>query len=218
PIYHDMGLISQILTAVYLGAHCILMSPVAFIQRPACWLQAISRYRGTFSAAPNFAYDLCIRKIPEEKKREFDLSSLKAIINGAEPVRGATLSKFEEAFAVCGYRGEMLRPSYGLAEGTLLSTTSELSTRPIVKSFTAESLEQGLAVEDHACQPNSRILVSCGFAREDQKIVIVDPETLVPCPDGQVGELWLAGPSIAQGYWNKPEQTKCTFQAFIAGT
>jgi natural product biosynthesis luciferase-like monooxygenase protein len=218
PIYHDMGLISQILTPVYVGGHCVLMSPVAFIQRPACWLQAISKYRGTFSAAPNFAYDLCIRKVPEEKKRELDLSSLKALLNGAEPVRAISLKQFEEAFAVSGFRPEVMRPSYGLAEGTLLATTSEIFTPPVVRSFTAESLELGLAVEDLSSEPESRTLVSCGLGCQDQKTVIVDPNTLVSCPDEQVGEVWLASASVAQGYWNKTEQTRQTFRGFIAGT
>ncbi|HEY0079201.1 MAG TPA: amino acid adenylation domain-containing protein [Pyrinomonadaceae bacterium] len=218
PLYHDMGLIGNVLQPLYLGARCILMSPVAFLQRPLRWLDAISRYRATTSGAPNFAYELCARRINAEQRATLDLSSWSVAYNGAEPVRAATQEKFAETFASCGFRPEAFQPCYGLAEATLLVSGKRVSERPLVKSFQARALEQNLLREADAEERNSRVLVGNGAALAEQKIIIVNPESLNRCAPDEVGEVWVSGPSVARGYWNRPEETAQTFGAYLAAT
>ncbi|HEV2856372.1 MAG TPA: AMP-binding protein, partial [Thermoanaerobaculia bacterium] len=213
PLYHDMGLIGNVLQPLYCGGTCVLMSPVAFLQQPVRWLRAIDRYRATTSGGPNFAYELCARKVGPEERRSLDLSSWQVAFNGAEPVRAETLERFAEAFAPCGFRREAFFPCYGLAEATLfVSGTAGISAREL----DAEALERHLA---EPARPGSspRHLVSCGPVSADQKVVIVDAESGVALPEGQVGEVWISGPSVAGGYWNRPEETERTFGARLAG-
>lgn len=216
PIYHDMGLIGAILSTVYTGGRCILMSPADFIQQPARWVEALSRYQGTCCLAPNFAYELCIKKVSAKQLEKLDLSGWAVAVNGAEPVRADTVRRFAETFEPCGLRKSATRPGYGLAEGTLLVSTSGKDEAAVIRAFDTASLTQDLAVEVAESRENSRVLVSCGRASSDQQIAIVNPDTLVACPSGQIGEIWVKGPSVAQGYWNKPELTQATFQAYVA--
>src|SRR5688572_15118387 len=203
PLYHDMGLIGNVLQPLYCGATCVLMSPVSFLQQPARWLRAIDRYRATTSGGPNFAYELCVNKIGPEERRSLDLSSWELAFNGAEPVRAETLERFAEAFAPNGFRREAFFPCYGLAEATLfVSGTAGASAREL----DAEALERNLAVPARPGLP-SRRLVNCGVST-DQRVAIVDPESRLPLPEGRVGEVWIAGPSVAGGYWNRPEETE----------
>ncbi|HEX6861479.1 MAG TPA: fatty acyl-AMP ligase, partial [Thermoanaerobaculia bacterium] len=197
PLYHDMGLIGNVLQPLYVGARCILMSPLAFLQQPARWLYAISRYRATTSGGPNFAYDLCAKKALSARE-ELDLSSWKVAYNGAEPVRAATLDRFAAAFAPCGFRREAFYPCYGLAEATLFVTGGAPGEAPVVERF------------------EERSLVGCGRVRGGQTVAVVDPETGVPAAPDQVGEIWIAGPSVAGGYWGKPEETERDFAAHLA--
>ncbi|MBX7165627.1 MAG: aminotransferase class I/II-fold pyridoxal phosphate-dependent enzyme [Pirellulales bacterium] len=216
PSYHDMGLIGGILQPLYAGRPNVFMSPMAFLQKPVRWLQAISRYRGTTSGAPNFAYELCLRKTTDEELRELDLSSWRVAFNGAEPVRAETLRAFAERFAPCGFRPEAFYPCYGLAEGTLIVTGGYVQRRPLVLGFDAAALEHRrtqLADEESA---SIRELVSSGEAIPDQTVLIVDPETLTPVAEGHIGEIWAAGPSIAQGYWQRPDEQGRTFGNYLA--
>ena len=213
PPYHDMGLIGGILQPLYGGFPVTLMSPVHFLQRPRRWLAAISRGRATTSGGPNFAYDLCVRKIPPEKRRGLDLSSWSVAFNGAEPVRPGTLERFAQAFAPCGFRPRAFYPCYGLAEATLMVSGGRPETPPVVRRFRAESLERGRAEEEAAGDPAAARLVGCGTPLAGQRLAIVDPATAEPAPGDGVGEIWVAGPSVGAGYWNRPQETARTFGA-----
>jgi len=216
PSYHDMGLVGGILQTFYCGGNVTLMSPLTFLQHPFRWLQAISRKSATVSGGPNFAYDLCVRKVTEDQKKTIDLSCWRLAFNGAEPIRHDTLKRFADAFAGCGFREEAFYPCYGLAEGTLIVSGAKLSTPPLCKAFDESSLEQHIAHEVDSSDPDSRILVSCGNIPQDQEVQIVDPDTLMALPPGRIGEIWVMGPSVAKGYWNHLEETERTFQAHIA--
>ncbi|HXR65552.1 MAG TPA: AMP-binding protein, partial [Ktedonobacteraceae bacterium] len=219
PMFHDMGLIACILHALHAGFPMVLMAPTAFLQRPLRWLQAMSRYGGTFSCAPNFAYELCISRIMPEERAKLDLSSWQYAITGAEPVRVETLERFAEVFQECGFKRAALSPSYGLAEGTLV-ITSTARVLPSVKFFDASELKQNHVVELPVASQETQTLVGNGplALATSQKIVIANPETMTTCPEDEVGEIWLAGESIAQGYWNNPTETEQTFAAFLADT
>ena len=218
PAFHDMGLTNGIIQPVYIGRRCFLMPPHSFLQRPVRWLQAISRYQATISGGPNFAYELCARKITPEQRETLDLSSWYAAYNGAEPIRADTLKRFAEAFASCGFRPSFFYPCYGLAEATLMVSGGLVKDEPIFCTAQVAALEQNRVVEASDQQQNVRTLVGCGRALLETKIVIVHPESLTQCPPGQVGEIWVSGPSVAQGYWNRPEETEHTFRAYLADT
>ncbi|HEX2225194.1 MAG TPA: AMP-binding protein, partial [Thermoanaerobaculia bacterium] len=203
PVYHDMGLIGNVLQPLYVGAACVLMSPVAFLRRPRRWLEAISRYRGTTGGGPNFAYDLCVERIPESERAGLDLSSWRVAYNGAEPVRASTLERFAEAFAPYGFRPESFLPCYGLAEATLLVSGTVRPQGP-----------QVVEVEDGG---KARELVSCGPVPEGMRVEVVDPVSRERAEPGQEGELWVAaGPGVPRGYWNRPEVNREAFQARTA--
>jgi amino acid adenylation domain-containing protein len=218
PLYHDMGLIGGVLQPLYAGSRCILMSPVAFLQRPRRWLEAISRHRATTSGGPDFAYDLCVRKIPPEQRGGLDLSSWDVAFNGAEPVRAATLERFASAFAGCGFRRAAFRPCYGLAEATLLVAGAAAGTGPSVLTVDAAALAAHRAAPAGAGSPGGVDLAGSGVPGSGVTLAVVDPETLVPCAGGEVGEIWVRGPSVAQGYWRRAEETERTFAARFAGT
>ncbi|HEV2844558.1 MAG TPA: fatty acyl-AMP ligase, partial [Thermoanaerobaculia bacterium] len=217
PLYHDMGLIGNVLQPLYVGASCVLMSPVAFLQRPSRWLRAISRYRATTSGGPSFAYELCARKIPPAERHGLDLSSWRVAFNGAEPVRPETLERFAEAFAPCGFRREAFYPCYGLAEATLFVSGGAPGAGPVVGSFRAADLEAHQAAATADLDSGSRRLVGCGHAWMEQEIAIVDPAAGRRLGAERVGEIWVSGPSVALGYWGKPEESERTFQARIEG-
>jgi amino acid adenylation domain-containing protein/non-ribosomal peptide synthase protein (TIGR01720 family) len=211
PLHHDMGLIGTVLQPLYTGVVCFLMTPGAFLQRPARWLEAISRYRATTSGGPDFAYELCVRKVAPAERENLDLSSWRVAFNGAEPVRASTLRRFAAAFAPCGFRAAAFRPCYGLAEATLLVSGWRAGGEPRVCALAAEALERHEAV---AATVEGRELVGCGAPQ--QIVLAADPESGTPCPPGRIGEIWVAGPSVAQGYWQRPEETAATFGARLA--
>jgi phthiocerol/phenolphthiocerol synthesis type-I polyketide synthase C len=218
PIYHDMGLIGSVFQPLYVGAQCILMSPLDFLQRPFRWLDAISRYKAQTSGGPNFAYDLCAHKITPEQRATLDLSSWEVAFNGAEPVRCHTLEQFATTFEPCGFRHVAFHPCYGLAEATLfVSGGSKLAT-PVSCVIEGKALEQDRVVETSAENEEAQTLVGCGRAWLEQDIVIADPQSLTRCLPDQVGEIWVSGSSITRGYWNRQEETERTFQAYLADT
>jgi len=216
PLYHDMGLIGNVLQPLYVGGRCILMSPLAFLQKPLRWLAAIHRYRATTSGGPNFAYELCVRKTTPEQRAGLDLSSWSLAYSGAEPVRGETLDRFSAAFAPYGFRRSAFYPCYGLAEATLFVSGGTAGADPVVRAFDRPALEMG-TVEPAAPASGSRSLVGCGQPWMGQEVAIVDPESGVEHPPGRVGEIWVAGPSVAQGYWDRKEATDCAFGARLDG-
>lgn len=218
PTFHDMGLIYGVIQPLYKGFPCYLMAPVSFLMRPIRWLQAISRYKGTHSGAPNFAYELCVRKIPPEQRTTLDLSSWCMALNGAEPVRADLLKRFAEAFEPCGFNFAAFSPGYGLAEATLKVTAVRKKDTPNFYRIQAEALAKNQVIEATEHQENVQTLVGCGRTEIDTKIRIVNPEALVACIAEEVGEIWVSGSTVAQGYWKRPEETQKTFQAFIEGT
>jgi acyl-CoA synthetase (AMP-forming)/AMP-acid ligase II len=215
PTFHDMGLIYGILQPLYHGFPCYLIPPTAFIQEPICWLQAISLYQGTHSGAPNFAYDLCVRKITPQQRATLDLSSWHMTLNGAEPVRGDTIEQFTAAFKPCGFDLATFCPGYGLAEATLVVAGVPNNRVPNLYKFQAKALAQNHAIEGKN-EEKVQTFIGHGKPGIDTKIVIVDPELLTQCPLGKVGEIWVAGSTVAQGYWQRIEETKETFGAYLA--
>jgi acyl-CoA synthetase (AMP-forming)/AMP-acid ligase II len=218
PLFHDMGLIGNVLQALYLGASCVLMSPIAFIQKPIRWLQAISRYQATTSGAPNFAYDLLCRQVKDEQLSSLDLSSWDVAFTGAEPVRADTLERFAAKFEPCGFRRTAFYPCYGMAEATLFVAGGQKAAPPLVKYVEETALEQNQVVMAAGKGDRIRSLTSCGQAWLDGKIVIADPQTLNSCQENQVGEIWFSSSGIGKGYWQQAEETAHTFQAYLKDT
>jgi len=216
PHYHDMGLIGGLLQPVYAGGEMIAMPPSSFLQRPIRWLAAVTRYRATTMVAPNFAYELCVEKISAEQRSPLDLASVKVALCGAEPVRPDTLAQFAKAFGPCGFRQEAFRPAYGLAEATLIVSGHSNGGAPFTPSVLAEELQRNRIKTAEEGVAGSRVLVACGGIAPDLKVAIVDPESLAPCASDRVGEIWISGPSVAHGYWRRPEETKQTFGAHLA--
>ncbi|HEX8559980.1 MAG TPA: amino acid adenylation domain-containing protein [Pyrinomonadaceae bacterium] len=218
PLYHDMGLIGNVLQPLYVGGRCVLMSPNAFLQRPVRWLEAITRYRATTSGGPNFAYDLCVRRTGAEERARLDLSSWSVAFNGAEPIHAATLERFAEAFEPCGFRREAFYPCYGLAEATLLVSGKQASGPPAVRTFEKAALEGGRVRPRAERDERGRVLVGCGGALDEQQILVVNPESLTACAGDEVGEIWVSGPSVARGYWNRDEEAAGAFGAYLTDT
>ena len=195
PPYHDMGLIGQVLQPLYSGFPCVMLAPAAFLQKPARWLQALSRYGATGSGAPNFGYELCVEKVTPEQRQGLDLRRWGLAFNGAEPIRPETLDRFAAAFAECGFRKEAFYPCYGLAEATLIvAGAKRAGAAPTIQGRVAGS----------------------GLILSEQRVAIVDPESETELPEGQVGEIWVSGGSVAQGYWGREEESECTFRARLA--
>ena len=218
PPFHDMGLIGGILQPIYAGLSAALMAPATFLQRPLRWLEAMSRYGATTSGAPNFAYDLCVERIGDAERATLDLSHWRTSFNGAEPIRADTIERFSQAFAASGLRRDVILPCYGLAEGTLLVSGGPAERAPLLVPADRRALESGelRAPEEGGGSPLA--LVASGEPVVEQQVVIVDPDTGARSGDGQVGEIWVAGASVAAGYWGRPDATAATFQARLAGS
>jgi acyl-CoA synthetase (AMP-forming)/AMP-acid ligase II/acyl carrier protein len=214
PPYHDMGLIGDILGGLYGGCHMTILSPLHFLQKPLRWLKAISRFGADISGGPNFAYQLCVRKVTAEDKKDLDLSSWQQAYCGAEPIARDTLEQFADAFAPCGFRKEFLYPCYGLAEGTLLVAGNERAGGYRFHQVSKKNIQERQVARAPENE-NEEVLtyVACGAPMPGQQIKIVRPDTLELCPDGEVGEIWLSGPAVARGYWNQPELSQQTFGA-----
>ena len=217
PPYHDMGL-TCILLPVYVGFMAAHMSPNQFLFRPLRWLEAITRYRGTISTAPNFAYEFCAMRISKDQRAKLDLSSWEVAGAVAEPIRHETLNRFSKAFAGCGFKSGMMHPGYGLAEATLYVSAKPVQTEPMVGRFSKTDLERGLVVPLGQVDSNvlqgtlpERMLVSNGRVADDFDLKIVNPRTGSDSPANEVGEIWVAGPSVSPGYWKNEEATRETF-------
>jgi Acyl-CoA synthetases (AMP-forming)/AMP-acid ligases II len=213
PLFHDMGLIGNVLAGLYAGCQTVVMPPLAFVKRPIRWLRAISTYRATVSGGPNFAYELCVRRVRPQERDGLDLSSLRIAFNGAEPIRAATLEAFAETYRPYGFDERAIFPCYGLAEATLMGTGSYVGGGAVTLDVDRVALQEGRLVKG-----GGHRIVGSGVPRVHRRLEIVDPDTRLRVPPGTVGEIWLAGPDITAGYWARPDETEYTFNARIADT
>lgn len=216
PHYHDDGLVNGLLQPLFHGFRTALMDPLAFISRPERWLRAITAERATHAGGPNFTYEVTLRKVGPEEREGLDLSSWEMAYNAAEPVRADTLRRFWEAFAPYGLRWTTLRPAYGMAETTLLVTTSPTGTGPLLDRFDGPALrERGLAEPPRGEEGPGDVawLASSGRVVPGTRVAIWDPATGAPLPDGAVGEILVQGPGVTDGYWQRPEVNADIFGA-----
>jgi acyl-CoA synthetase (AMP-forming)/AMP-acid ligase II/acyl carrier protein len=217
PLYHDMGLVGHVNATLVAGGHSNLMSPFTFLQRPFKWLEAISSLKATVSGAPNFAYDLCVRKTTPEQRETLDLSAWEVAYNGAEPIRYETIERFIETFAPRGFRRTSFVPCYGLAEATLMATSVQCQTTGAVYiEVDPSALRDGKIKE--VARGTGQVLVGSGTSSEEGKIVIADAEKLRRARPGQIGEIWIHSPYVTSGYWNRSEETEDSFRARLADT
>jgi acyl-CoA synthetase (AMP-forming)/AMP-acid ligase II len=216
PLYHDMGLILNALQALYVGALCVLLAPVSFLQRPYLWLRAIHDYRAEIAGGPNFAYDLCADRDRSELLAGLDLSCWKLAFVGAEPVRAETIRRFTAAYQPFGFAPSTFWPGYGMAEATLLISGGRRGAGPIVRRVSRAGLLAHEAVLPQG-EADVQPVVGCGRALADERIAIVDPTSRERLGADRVGEIWVAGPNVAGGYWRNAEASDAVFGARIAG-
>lgn len=216
PLFHDLGLFSMVFEPLYSGHRAVIMPPLAFLGAPRLWLEAISKHRGNVSGAPNFAYELCVRRVGTDVRRQLDLSCWKVAFVGAEQVQATTLERFGASFADCGFSPAAFSPGYGLAEGACALTARVAGTGADIRSFDRAALATGQAVES----PTGRRLVSVGATGAerdaDHELLIADPVTGTRCPSGQIGEIWVRGKCVADGYWRRPEEEAYVFGARLS--
>ena len=217
PNFHDMGLIGGVLGTLYGGRTTVLMSPGAFLMRPMRWLQAMSRYRAVITAAPNYAYDWCVKRSTPEERAALDLSNWSVAVIGAEPIRATTLKSFAEAFGPAGFRPQAFRPAYGQVEATMGISGLSDSPVPVIAHVARTALEEDRVVDAAPDEPTAAAVVGCGRPRGSD-VVIVDPDTKRRRGADEVGEIWVAGASVTGGYWHKPAETTQTYSAFLADT
>jgi acyl-CoA synthetase (AMP-forming)/AMP-acid ligase II len=220
PLFHDMGLIGNVIQPIYVGGYCVMMSPVSFVQKPLRWLQAISKYQATTSGAPNFAYDLLCDRVTTAEVAQLNLSSWKVAFCGAEPVQTVTLDEFKLKFASCGFKSTAFYPCYGMAEATLMITGGDRAKYPQIKHVDEVALEQNKVVIVDQSQPGTKSsgtksLISAGYPWLDGQILIADPLSLKECEPDRIGEIWYSGSNVGKGYWQLSEQTQQTFQASL---
>lgn len=216
PMYHDMGLVGGVLSPMYMGLSMVLMSPMSFMQRPVRWLKAITKYQASTSGGPNFAYQLCVDKVTEEEMQGLDLSSWTLAFNGAEPIRASTLEQFTRKFERVGFSHSSHFPCYGMAETTLIVTGGPRHSPPVMKTFDSRCLDARMVKLVHEDAEESRCLVGCGRATDNESVLIVDTQTLKPLEDQAIGEIWIQSPSVGKGYWEKEELSQANFQAVTA--
>ncbi len=215
PTFHDMGLIYGVLQPLFSGVPAVVMSPLSFLQRPYRWLKAMSDFRGTHSVAPNFAYEMCAARVGPRDRRSLDLSRWLLASSGSEKIHAVTLDRFATAFEECGFRRLALSPGYGLAESTLKVTCCKRTEAAVIESFDTNALAAG-GVEPTGGDRSTTALVGCGTPSSSVVIEIVDPQTGARCARDRVGEIWVASPSVALGYWRCEEETEATFGARLA--
>ncbi len=210
PFYHDMGLMVGIFVPVLAGLHAVLMSPMAFLQRPARWMQLLASNRHAFSSAPNFAFEIAAKKTSDDDMAGLDLGEVRGIGSGSERINPATIKRFTERFARFNLRDTALRPGYGLAEATVYAATGRPNQLPKIVRFDSDKLTAGKA---ERCENGGGTpLVSYGVPHSPT-VRIVDPDTMTECPAGMTGEIWVHGDNVALGYWQKPDETENTFRA-----
>ena len=217
PNFHDMGLFGTLLQPMFTGGMNVIISPSAFIRNPLNWLKAIKSYKGTTAGAPNFAFEYCLQKIKNEDAKNLDLSSLKVMFCGAEPVRKATIQKFEEHFKSSNFNIQQFYPCYGLAESTLMVTGGDYRKAPVFFNASARALESNKVVPASS-EDDSRDFVGSGHPWHETSVIIANPKSMTMAPPGEIGEIWVSGPSVAKGYWDNPEETERTFNAFLKDT
>jgi len=207
PLYHDGGLLGGVLIPLHLGGQSVLLAPEAFLTRPLRWLEAITRFGATSSGGPSFGYDLCVRKVRPEQLQSLDLRSWIVAINGAEPVRWRTMQRFTETFAPCGFQESAWVPAYGMAEVTAFVSIGRRGpfrpAPPNVKRLRTDALAGGSVEAAPPRDERPTFLVGCGEPVEGVEVAIVDPETRLRCRDGVVGEIWVRGANVADGYWSR---------------
>ncbi|SLM49151.1 putative Multi-domain non-ribosomal peptide synthetase [Nitrospira japonica] len=217
PYYHDYGLVHGIIAPFYAGIPAFLMSPVTFLRRPLRWLEAISRWNISHSGAPNFAYEACVQARAKQSDKRSDwhaeLSGWTVASCGAEPIRPSTIDRFCETFAPHGFKRTALMPAYGLAEATLVVTSARTDEPPLILSLASDQLERHLVEVRAGHGHGIRTLVGCGRPLPGVRIRIVDPTYLVDRMPGEVGEIWVSGPSVSEGYWNRTELNETTFSS-----
>lgn len=219
PFFHDMGLITALL-APMIGHYFTFMTPAAFVRRPERWIRELARKEGdtggTISVAPNFAFDhAAARGVPKEGDGPVDLSNVKAILNGSEPISAATVRRFNEAFAPFGFPPKAIKPSYGLAEATLFVSTTPSSEEPKIINVDRDALNTGSIVEVPADSEKAVAQASAGKVGIGEWAVIVDAESATELPDGQIGEIWISGQNMGTGYWGKDRETAETFHNIL---
>ena len=207
PLFHDMGLVGGLLQPIHRGIKTVLLTPSFFLERPARWLHAVSRHRGTVSGGPDFAFRLCAERIKDAQLKGLDLSSWRVAFCGAEPIRHDTLNAFTDRFAAAGLRAAAVNPCYGLAEATLMVTDCRPGAGLLTGVFQHDGLQRGEAI----AEASGKTLVACGQVVAGHRLSIREIDTLAPCADGRLGEICFGGPSVAQGYWNKPEESAQVF-------
>jgi amino acid adenylation domain-containing protein len=216
PPHHDLGLITGILLPVYLGLEAVIMPPSTFLRRPHAWLQAISRFRATASGGPNFAYELCVRRVSKAQREALDLRSWRLAISGSERVRAETLERFATTFAASGFQRNALRPTYGLAEATLGVSLDATGTEAQVMSANPADLGRGRATSAVLVADGTSI-VGCGAPLPGFEVLVVNPDTRCALPANSIGEIWARSESVASGYWGRPDLTEATFGGRLAG-
>ncbi|MDR2442752.1 MAG: AMP-binding protein, partial [Deltaproteobacteria bacterium] len=220
PPFHDMGLVAGILAPAYMGMLTVLMPPMAFLRRPANWFEAVARYRAEVTGGPNFAFDICAEKIRDEQLDGLDLSSIEVMFCGSEPVNYQTVQRFCQRFEIAGFKAKAFYPCYGLAENTLFATGVKRGQGASALDLDRQSYAAGLVKTITEQSPNNSQtdkvinLVSCGTSGSLNQVLIVDAQTKQRLNEGAIGEIWLGGPSVAKGYWDKPEASREAFMAY----
>lgn len=216
PFHHDMGLIGIVLQTVYVGATCVIMPPEDFIQRPIRWLQMISKYKATYSGAPNFAYDLCVKNTTQEQLESLDLRSWQIAFNGSEPVRSSTIEQFSDKFSPVGFKAESFYPGYGLAENTLGVTAKKTNLMPRKVKIDVKAMQEQRVSLSLSQGTDAKWVVSCGQLPKEQEVIIVNPDNYRKCFDDEIGEIWIKGKSVAKGYWKNKRFTANNFNAYLS--